>query len=393
MNPALLALLLAVTPMADSVAVGDSVARALGADPATRVDYLWVTRSTLQSRESIDRMVERAALMHVRGMLVQVVGRGDAWYRSERLPRAEGLAGTPADFDPLARVVEAAHPRGLEVHAWINCALVWSGDHPPRDPRHVARSHPEWFGWTSDGQAVLHMGPRRWKRLGIEGAYLSPAHPGVRAWVAGTAAEIARRYAVDGIHLDYIRTSGADLGFDNATRAAFALESGIDRSRLPRLTAVERTRLDTAFAAFQGRQVTAIVRAVRDSLEALRPGLVLSAAVRPDPREASRYFGQPWEGWLSERLLDRVFPMCYSPSTQVVLDQLQRIATPALKGRVIPGIAVYNAGPTRAASNLQGARALGFAQLALYSYDSLFASQRYWERLNELLQSATATQP
>jgi uncharacterized lipoprotein YddW (UPF0748 family) len=236
-------------------------------------------------------------------------------------------------------------------------------------------------------------GQAGWRRLRIEGAYLSPASAPAREWIAGHAAEIARGYAVDGIHLDYIRTPGIDAGFDGASRVAFALETGIDRGRRAALPPAERLRADAAFAEFQARQVTAIVRAVRDSLREVRPGLLLSAAVRPDPAEAARHYGQPWLAWLEEGLLDRAFPMCYSPDTQTVLDQLLRVGDPALRARVVPGIAVYNAAPTRVASHLKGVRALGFEHLALYSYDSLFARARYWERLHELLAPDDDAQP
>jgi len=350
-----------------------------------QVDWLWVTRVSLESPEAVARIVERSRAMGVKGLLVQVIGRGDAWYRSDRLPRAEALSGAPDGFDPLGDVLDRAHAAGLEVHAWVNCCLVWSGDHRPDDPHHVACEHPEWFGVLPGGRNLLTLGPRGWKRLGIEGAYLSPADEHVRVWVAANVAEVVRRYAVDGVHLDYIRTPGVDAGYDGATRVAFARESGVDRARESSLPAAERAGVDSSFREFQDRQVTAILRAVRDSVEALRPGLPISAAVRPDPGEAARWYGQPWAAWLADSLLDRAFPMCYSPATQTVLDQLADITRRVGRDRVIPGIAVYNASPTSVASHVKGARALGFAELALYSYDALFQAPRYWERLSELL--------
>ncbi len=349
------------------------------------VDWMWVTRVSLLSPSAVDSAVDRAREMGVRHLLVQVIGRGDAWYRSERLPRAEALGDSPADFDPLGRMLERAHAAGIQVHAWVNCCLVWSGDHRPADPTHVAREHPEWFAALPGGRSLLTLGPHGWKRLGIEGAFLSPSDERVRLWVAANVAEVVRRYAVDGVHLDYIRTPRVDAGYDGASRVGFAMESGVDRAHEATLPAAERTRLDSSFAAYQDRQVTAIVRAVRDSVEAIRPGLPLTAAVRPDPAEAARWFGQPWVAWLADGLLDRAFPMCYSAETQTVLDQLVGIAHVTGPGRVIPGIAVYNAPPTRVASHVKGARALGYAELALYSYDALFQAPRYWERLAELL--------
>ena len=58
-------------------------------------------------------------------LLVQVRGRGDAFYDSRWEPRAEALGSAPAGFDPLALVISEAHARGMAVHAWVNTRLVW----------------------------------------------------------------------------------------------------------------------------------------------------------------------------------------------------------------------------------------------------------------------------
>ena len=89
-----------------------------------------------------------------------------------------------------------------------------------------------------------------------------------------------------------------------------------------RQPAAERARLESAWATFQLEQVTAIVREVRDTLDATRPGLSLSAAVVADSLTAWNQKRQPWSRWLRDGLIDRAFLMCYAPSTQVVLSQL-----------------------------------------------------------------------
>ena len=50
------------------------------ADSVRPIDYLWVVRTSLVDSASIRRVVARARKMGARGLLVQVVGRGDAWY-------------------------------------------------------------------------------------------------------------------------------------------------------------------------------------------------------------------------------------------------------------------------------------------------------------------------
>jgi uncharacterized lipoprotein YddW (UPF0748 family) len=61
------------------------------------VDYMWVLRTSLIHAEDVPRVIERAKRMGVRGLLVQVIGRGDAWYRSDRLPAPEPLQGSGRD--------------------------------------------------------------------------------------------------------------------------------------------------------------------------------------------------------------------------------------------------------------------------------------------------------
>ncbi len=350
-------------------------------------DFLWVTRSALLGPESVTRMVDSARAAGVRGLLVQVVGRGDAFYRSDLLPRSEALGRPCQDcpgFDPLGLVVERAHAVGLEVHAWMNCALVWSAPKPPRDPRHVVNAHPEWIARLPDGRPMTRLSAAERRRLGIEGIYLSPARPAVRAWIASIAKEIASRYPVDGVHLDYVRQPGEFVGYDPDTRARFALESGVDPARIGRLPPAQRPGVDSAWAAYQRAQVTAIVREVRDSLHAVRPGLPLSAAVLADTVSAERR-RQDWRGWMRDGLLDRVFVMCYAPEVQTVLDQMVAYAGELGTLRVVPGIAVFNCTAAAAAAKIRGALELGYRTLALYSYDVLDERPGYWAALRAFL--------
>ena len=350
------------------------------------VDYLWVLRNSLVRADDVPRVVERAKAMGVRGLLVQVIGRGDAWYRSERLPAPEPLEGRGRD--PLGEILPLAHAAGLEVHAWINCCLVWSAPARPRDARHVIHQHPEWVGRLADGRPMTRLSPAQRKRMGIEGVFLSPGHPGVRRWVAENVREVVTRYPVDGVHLDYIRNPGVPIGYDPTTRARFALELGEDPTRPARADSRSRARHDSAWAAFQMEQVTAIVRAVRDTLARVRPGLPLSAAVIADTITAQNVKRQPWGRWVRDGLLDRAYLMCYAPEVQKVLDQLAAVREQLGAEWLVPGIAVYNASPALTAAKIKAARALGFRTVALYSYDSLYERPGRWDRLRSLLVGA-----
>ena len=350
---------------------------------ASRVQYLWVLRNSLVNAADIPKLVERAKAMKVKGLLVQVVGRGDGWYRSDLLPYPEPIR-TPGR-DPLGELLPLAHAAGIEVHAWMNCCLVWSGERPPRDPRHVVNAHPEWVARMQDGRPMTRLTPGERARLMVEGVFLSPAHPGVRHFLAQVAQEIVQRYPVDGIHLDYIRQPSVRIGFDPTSRARFALEHGADPLYFDRLPADQRAAMDSAWAAFQLDQVTAIVREVRDSVNAARPGVQLSAAVLADTLTAVNRNRQAWSRWLREGLLDRAFAMCYAPLVQTVMQQLTAMSAQIGTARLVPGIAVYNTPPSMAAAKIKGARELGFPAIALYSYDSLYDSTDLWTPLKAFL--------
>ena len=353
-------------------------------DSGAAVDYMWVLRTSLIHSEDIPRIVERAKRMGVRGLLVQVIGRGDAWYRSDRLPAPEPLQGSGRD--PLGELLPLAHEAGLEVHAWVNCCLVWSGPKRPRDPRHVVNAHPEWVArMMTNGRSMSGLTPRQAEHLHVEGVFLSPAHPRVREWIADNIRELVTRYPVDGVHLDYIRQPVVSIGNDPTTRARFAMENGVDPLMFNRLPKPERAHMDSAWAAFQMEQVTAIVQAVRTALNEARPGLPLSAAVVADTLTALTVKRQPWSQWVRGGLLDRAYLMCYAPETQTVLQQLTTMSEQLGTDRLVPGIAVYNTPLATAAAKIKAVRALGFPAVALYSYDSLYERPGGWEQLRAYL--------
>jgi len=372
---------------AGAIEPGDAPAPA---DAVPAVDYMWVLRNSLVRAEDVPRIVERARRMGVRGLLVQVVGRGDAWYHSDLLPAPEPVQGVGRD--PLGELLPLAHAAGLEVHAWINCCLVWSGPRRPRDPRHVLNAHPEWVARLADGRPMTRLTPRQLQRMRVEGVFLSPAHPGVRRWIADNVRELVTRYHVDGIHLDYIRQPAVAVGNDPTTRARFAMESGVDPIMIARQPRAERARLDSAWAAFQMEQVTEIVRGVRDVLNEIRPGLPLSAAVVADTVAAVTVKRQPWSRWIRDGLLDRAYLMCYAPAVNTVLQQLTAMSEQIGVERLVPGIATYNSPLSSAAAKIKAARALGFSAVALYSYDSLYERPGRWERLRLFLEEHDASE-
>jgi len=271
---------------------------------------LWVTRFDYDSEAKIARIMETAARAHFNIIYFQARAAGDAYYRSSIEPCAAllcgKLGGTPT-YDPLEVAVREGHKRGLQVHAYLNAltgrAAGIEGQCTPMpepdsgNPRHVLLDHPEWV-----------MSDRTGRRLPCpnseEYVWLSPSFPEVRSRLAAVAADIARRYDIDGIHLDRIRYPGTAWSWDSASRAEFG--------KNPDLYPGE-------WKAYRTDLVNRMVRETYDSVNAVKPNLVLSAAVwgiyydkwhwktlagKTDLMQDSR-------AWAKEGYMDVLVPMTY----------------------------------------------------------------------------------
>ena len=103
-------------------------------------------------------------------------------------PRGAGLA---PGFDPLEYIISRAHAAGISVHAWINVYRVWGAGAGPTDLNHPINAHPDWIKKNVAGNTRA-----------TDGYFIDPAVPEAREHIVSVVEDIARRYPVDGIHLD-----------------------------------------------------------------------------------------------------------------------------------------------------------------------------------------------
>ncbi len=202
--------------------------------PRPEVRGLWVVRSSITSSEAIAKVVADARAAGINTLIVQVRGRGDAYYRSRWEPRSEALAGQPAAFDPLAEMLEKAHAAGLQVHAWLNTHLLGNLDELPAHPDHVYNRHPDWLAVPRRAAAELYAleptDPRYRERLvaaskedrsELEGVYTAPSHPAVKEHVYNVFMDVVERYDVDGVHFDYVRYPSPDFDYSRTALERF----------------------------------------------------------------------------------------------------------------------------------------------------------------------------
>jgi uncharacterized lipoprotein YddW (UPF0748 family) len=360
---------------------------------AQEVRALWVVRTTLTSPEKIQRLVQSAADNGFNTLIVQIRGRGDAYYQSRVEPRAIELKDQPSSFDPLAVTLTEAHKRGLKVHGWLNTSLLANLDALPADPAHVYNKHPEWLAVPKAVAAELYRtSPRdpayrrkivEWSRANrgeLEGIYTGPANPKVREHIYKIWMDVLKHYPVDGLHFDYIRFASPDFDYSRTSLEKF-------RTWLkPQLNADERMKLKSAlktnalaapemfpakFADFQRAQVTTLVERIYEAVKKKSPRTLVSAAVFANDENAYTRRFQDWRRWLQMGILDVACPMAYSTDTAVFQKQIEVAATTAhaAKRQVWAGIGAYRIPSESAVEKINVARSLNAEGFILFSYD------------------------
>lgn len=375
---------------------------------------LWVTRTTLATPESIKQMVAAADAGGFNTVLVQVRGRGDAYYAGSVEPRAPELASKPS-FDPLATVIEQAHVSGLKVHAWVAVNLVSSSVSLPASRDHVVYRAPEWLMVPRDLAAEMkkidlrspaYLGRlARWTRAQsarVEGLYTSPLHPSAQDHTAAVIGEIAANYAVDGIHLDYVRFPNDDFDFSPTAMEAFKKAIQADLTDAERREATAREALDPAaypnlfperWNEFRRSRLTSLVIKIRSAVKTGRPAAVLSAAVVPDAQDAFDERLQDWRGWIDQSLLDVIVPMAYTADADIFEKQIAAARAYAGSRPVWAGIGAYQLSATQTLSRIAAARKLGAAGISLFSYESLVAPPNTLDTIGAIGRAAFGTAP
>jgi uncharacterized lipoprotein YddW (UPF0748 family) len=164
-----------------------------GAWISTVINLDWPTRgaSTTVQQAELLKLLDDLKRSGMNVVFFQVRSESDAMYSSKLEPWSYYLSGiqgrTPSPFwDPLAFVIQEAHKRGMELHAWFNPfrAIRSVNSTYPKDSLHVSVKHPEWM-------------------LPIKNfLLLDPGIPDARQYITQVCIDLATRYDLDGIHYD-----------------------------------------------------------------------------------------------------------------------------------------------------------------------------------------------
>ena len=284
-------------------------------EPEIRGWWVHLFDDTLHSSEGIEAMLDDAVEAGANTVIAQVMRRQDAVYDSDLLPRLSE-PDLPDDLDVLAELVDGAHERGMQLHAWSSVLPAYHSAYNDLelDEEHIWRTHgPDseepWTSFDVDGRSVV---------------YLDPGVPGVQNHVAGALAEIAGRYDVDAVHIDYLRYDHGDIrlsgdgdsgvtGYNEIALQRFADRVGHDERPDPE---------DPEWGEWRREQTRHLMRRIRAEVADADPTVAVSQAGvtwGQGPESAGgfentptfRWVFQDWPRWLREGAIDVALPMNY----------------------------------------------------------------------------------
>lgn len=185
--------------------------------------------------------------------------------------------------------------------------------------------------------------------------------------------EVLRKYAVDGVHFDYIRYPDNDACFCAGCQARFEARLGRKLEGWPQVTRRDAA-VREAWQAFRRENISAVVRRVAEGARVVRPGAQVSAAVFRNWRLDRDSVGQDWGMWCEMGWLDFVCPMNYFDSDALFSSTIATQKEWAHNVPLYPGIGLSCWKDTRDAAKLAAqigiVRGLGLGGFTVFDYGS-----------------------
>jgi uncharacterized lipoprotein YddW (UPF0748 family) len=296
-----------------------------------------------------DAAIQRLAENGFTAILPNMLWGGVAYYQSKVLPVSSEAARRA---DQIAKCLEACKKHGLQIHVW---KVNWNLGHTPTD--FVERMRRE--------------GRLQANSRGKEEPWLCPSHPANQKLEIDSMVEVARNYAVDGIHFDYIRYPDGDHCFCAGCRERFQRASKLTLRSWPQ-EVLTNGPARSAWLDWRRGNVTTVVKAVSEQARAAKPKIKLSAAVFrnwPSDRDS---VGQDWKLWCDRGYLDFVCPMDYTESEAQFGNWVKQQKEWAGKVPCYPGIGAsatrLNLGPDRVIGQIQLARQHDTRGFVIFNY-------------------------
>ena len=215
---------------------------------------------------------------NMNAVFMQVRPTADAFYPSQYEPWSRwitGELGKDPGYNVLQFMIEEAHLRGLEFHAWIN-------------PYRIT---------TDMAQPLSPMIPSEWVKNYPAIRVYNPAIPEVQQRIADIVKEIITNYDVDGIHMDdYFYP---DIGnVNNLNDADEYAKYGAGYSSI---------------AAFRRANVDKVVQKIQQTILKEKPSVVFSISPTSNLSYNLNTLFADVQKWCQEGWIDMLVPQIYQP--------------------------------------------------------------------------------
>jgi uncharacterized lipoprotein YddW (UPF0748 family) len=230
----------------------------------------------------LDRFVE----LNINTVFMQVRPNADAFYDSPYEPWSKwitgpssNLPGTDPGYDVLGFMVEEAHARGLEFHAWMNPFRIVTGSAGVFQPLNE-KINPAWVKSYTTIQVY------------------NPALPEVRQRLADIVKDMITKYDVDGIH------------FDDYFYPSPGTYSSLDDEEDYKMYGKEYANITD----FRFANVDKMVKLIYETIDTNNPGVVFSVSPMSDNGANAGLFADPTR-WCEDGIVDVIIPQIYSSTT------------------------------------------------------------------------------
>ena len=273
-------------------------------------------------------------------IFVNVAGAGFAHYPSKVLPPS---ATFTQRGDQLAACLKASAGTGIRVHAWIMC---FTGTR----------------GTSARLQTFAKKGWRVKSKNGELTEYLDPSNAELRQYLLSAIDEVTRRYAVHGVHLDFVRW--------------------YEGAKLPRNAT---------------KPVGQFVAQARMKVKSVRPSAIFSTAVFGKYPSCIAAVGQDWQSWLDAGMVDWMVPMNYVEDGKKYTSLVaQQCGSPSHARKIVSGIGVTaiesRLNVRQVIDQIKFARQHGAAGIAFFDLDYTLVNDILpYLRLGLFKSTATAT--
>ena len=326
---------------------------------SANIRAVWVPLWEMTTPEDIDQAIKEFNENNINLILAQVRYRGDAGYLPNKYndfyPNTEKRYHAIEDslFDPLDYIIKKSREYDLEVHAWFTTFVITGHELDNLDSTHVYFTHPKWVTTDFSQQP---MNPET-----FEGAFLDPGIPEVQDYTLNVLLDIVANYDIDGVHLDYIRYTETQFGYNKLAMGIYKKEVKYQDAK--------------SWQSWKQDQISKFVRTVYTSVKTISPELKVTAAVVPDIDEAIERYSQNWMEWLEQGYVDNVYLMEYTTSTTTFKKNLKYTSSFKMNKRIIVGLRTWSTAHRYPAHKINEkiklTKKMKFAGYSLFSYSGI----------------------